>query len=138
MKSRSLGLPLFISLTFLAIISLPFSASALLMRANGPEPIIVQVKESLRQSDDFDQALIGLALLETQEGMTVEKRWAGTKYLELLSFPSSSTEEQALATIHKFQQSPSVEKVVAVSAFNLEFRPQDFAREFGPTERSMA
>src|SRR5713101_7412093 len=111
---------------FVAIILFPFSASALLMRDNGPEPIIVQVKESLRQSDDLDQALINLALLESQEGVTVEKRWVGEKYLELISFPSSFTEEQALTTIDKFQQSPSVEKVVAVSAFNLAFTAGDF------------
>ena len=118
----------------LAAIVLPLSASAVLMTENGPEPIILQVKDSVRQSADFDAALISLALLEKQEGMTIEKRWAAEKYLELLSLPSSFTEEQADAVILTLEQSPSVEKVVAVSAFNLEFTPQDFAREFGPTD----
>jgi subtilisin family serine protease len=60
----------------------------------------------------------------------VEKRWAGVKYLELVSFPKNFTEAQALAVVTKLQQLPSVEKVVAFSAFNLEFRSGDFSREF--------
>ncbi len=121
-------------LAYVAIILFPLSASALLMRDNGPEPIIIQLKQSLLESETLDTELAALALLETEEGMTVEKRWAGVKYLELLSFPPSFTEEQALAVIDKFQQTASIEKVVAVSAFNLEFTPGDFGQEFGPTE----
>jgi hypothetical protein len=38
-------------------ILLPLSAFGLVMRATGPEPIIVQIKESLRTSDDLDNRL---------------------------------------------------------------------------------
>ena len=62
---------------------LPYSAPALLMRESGPEPIIVQVKESLRQSDDLDSELAKLASVERASSVAVEKRWAGAKYLEL-------------------------------------------------------
>lgn len=109
---------------------LPYSAPALLMRESGPEPIIVQVKESLRQSDDLDSELAKLASVERASSVAVEKRWAGVKYLELISFPKNFTEAQALAVVAKLQQLPSVEKVVALSAFNLEFRSGDFSREF--------
>lgn len=118
----------------LATIFLSSTASALLMTDTGPERIIVQIKDSIRQSEQFDAALLSLALLETQEGMKIEKRWVAEKYLELLSFPQTFTEQQALAVISKLELSPSVEKVVAVSAFNLEFIPGDFARAFGPTD----
>jgi subtilisin family serine protease len=115
----------------LAVIPLlPFSAPAFLMRESGPEPIIIQIKESLRQSDDLDSELAKLASLERESSVTVEKRWAGAKYLELISFPRNFTEKQALAVVAKLQQLPSVEKVVALSAFNLEFRSGDFSREF--------
>jgi hypothetical protein len=109
---------------------LPYSAPALLMRESGPEPIIVQIKESLRQSDDLDSELAKLASVERESSVAVEKRWAGVKYLELVSFPKNFTEAQALAVVAKLQQLPSVEKVVAFSAFNLEFRSGDFSREF--------
>jgi subtilisin family serine protease len=100
------------------------------MRESGPEPIIVQLKESLRQSDDLDSELAKLASVERESSVAVEKRWAGVKYLELVSFPKNFTEAQALAVVAKLQQLPSVEKVVAFSAFNLEFRSGDFSREF--------
>jgi subtilisin family serine protease len=100
------------------------------MRESGPEPIIVQIKESVRQSDDLDSELAKLASVERESSVAVEKRWAGVKYLELVSFSKNFTEAQALAVVAKLQQLPSVEKVVAFSAFNLEFRSGDFSREF--------
>lgn len=118
----------------LAILLLPLPVSALVMRPNGPEPIIVQIKESLRTSDDLDQRLSELASKQHQNRLKVEKWWAGAKLLVMLSFPSNFTEQQALAVIGKLQQLPAVEKVVAVSAYNLHFRSGDFAREFGPQE----
>ena len=115
----------------LAVIPLvPYSASALLMRESGPEPIIVQIKESLRQSDDLDAELAKLAALQRKSSLRVEKRWAGPKFLEQISFPKNFTEEEALAVIAKLQQLPAVEKVVSLSAYNLEFRSGDFSREF--------
>jgi hypothetical protein len=44
--------------------------------------------------------------------------------------PISFTEQQALAVIAQMRQSPAVEKVVAQSAFNLEFRSRDFERPY--------
>lgn len=115
----------------LAVIPLvPYSASALLMRESGPEPIIIQIKESLRQSDDLDAELPKLADIQRESSLRVDKRWAGPKFLELISFPKNFTEDEALAVIAKLQQLPAVEKVVALSAYNLEFRSGDFSREF--------
>ena len=113
---------------------LPSNAQAYLMTENGPESVIIQLVESLRLSDDLHQALADLAELEEQEGMTVERRWVGEIYLELLSFPQDFTEDEALAVIAKLEEWPSIEQVVTVSAENLAFRPGDFAREFAPTE----
>lgn len=112
----------------------PWSVSALVMQENGPEPIIVEIKESLRASDDLDHRLGELASTHRRNGLKAEKWWAGTKLLVMLSFPSDFTEQQARAAIEKLQQLPAVEKVVPVSAYNLHFRSGDFAREFGPTE----
>jgi subtilisin family serine protease len=117
-------------LLFAVIPLLPYSAPAFLMRESGPEPIIIQIKESLRQSDGLDLELAKLASLERESSVAVEKRWAGVKYFEMVSFPKNFTEAQALAVVAKLQQLPSVEKVVALSAFNLEFRSGDFSREF--------
>ena len=118
-------------LLLLAVIPLaPYSASALVMRESGPEPIFVQIKESLRQSDDLDAELAKLAALQRESSLRVDKRWAGPKFLEQISFPKNFTEEEALAVIAKLQQLPAVEKVVALSAYNLEFRSGDFSREF--------
>src|SRR2546430_11663084 len=83
---------------------LPDSTFALLMRESGPEPIIIQIKESLRQSDDLDSELAKLASVERQSSVAVEKRWAGVKYLELVTFPKNFTEAQALAVVAKLQQ----------------------------------
>lgn len=112
------------------------SASALVMRENGPEPIIVQIKESLRLSDDLDNRLSQLAAVHNQSGLTVKKWYAGNKLLVMLSFPSSFTEQQAAAVITALQQLPAVEKVVPVSAANLEFRTADFARGY-PSNQAM-
>jgi len=118
----------------LALCLAPFSASALLMRDNGPEPVIVQVKESIRLSMDLYAQLQNLAALEASLGVSVEKRWVGSKYLELVTFPSDFTEEDALSVITRLEQSPSVEQVVAVSAFNLVFGSIDFAHEYAPDD----
>lgn len=118
----------------LTILLLPLSASALVMRANGPEPVIVQIKESLRTSDDLDNRLNELATSRNQNHLSVVKWWAGHKLLVMLSFPTNSTERQAMAVIAKLQQLAAVEKVVAVSAFNLHFRSGDFVRAYGPND----
>lgn len=129
MTIRKLLLALILSTLFLVS-----SASALIMRANGPEPIIVQIKESLRTSDDLDTRLNELASLRQQNKLSVSKWWAGNKLLIMLSFPSNFTERQAMAVIAKLKQLAAVEKVVAVSAFNLEFKSGDFLRSFGPND----
>lgn len=123
-------LPLFSVLLF----SSP--ASALVTRENGPEPIIVQIKESLRLSDGLDNRLSELEAVHHQNGLTVKKWYAGNKLLVMLSFPPSFTEQQALAVIARLQQLPAVEKVVAASAANLEFKTADFAREY-PSNHAM-
>jgi hypothetical protein len=118
----------------IASITLPSSASAFLMTDNGPERILIQLKQSLLDSQTLDTELANLALLEAEQGMTVQKRWAGVKYIELLSFPSNYTETQALAVVDVFQHTTSIDKVVALSAFNLEFQLGDFGQEFAPTD----
>jgi len=119
-------------LYFLAIVCLLRSASALVMRANGPEPVIVQIKKSLRLSDDLDVRLNELASLRNQSGLHVVKWWAGRKFLVMFAFPSDCTQQHALAIIDQLEQCPAVEKVVAASAYNLEFKLVDFARSYGP------
>lgn len=114
----------------LAIFLIYSSASALLMRDNGPEPIIIQIKESLRLSEDLDARLSQLEETRGQHGLNVMRWCAGHKLLAMFSFPSNFTEQQALAVIGQLKQLPAVEKVVAASAFNLEFQPGDFAREY--------
>src|SRR6267143_3078524 len=114
----------------LVVLLFSSSASALLMRENGPEPVIVQIKESLRLSDDLDNRLSQLEAAHSQNGLTVRKWFAGNKLLLMLSFPSNFTEQHALAVIATLEQLPAVEKVVAVSAFNLEFKPADFVRAY--------
>jgi hypothetical protein len=117
------------------LFSWPETSNALLMRDNGPEPIIVEIKQSLRQSEALDSELAALAAFERDSHLRVEKHWAGAKYLELVSFPKDLGEKQALGILAKLQQLPSVEKVVALSAFNLEFRQGDFAREFAASQQ---
>lgn len=127
------------SLIIWAIVTMGLSVftirvQALIMRPNGPEPVIVQVKDSLRLSLTLDAALADLASLESQAGVTVVKRFAGQKYLELLSFPADFSEEQAISAITQLEAAPMVEKVVAFSAFNLEFQPSDLARGYAPAD----
>jgi hypothetical protein len=124
-----------IALLALAAISLFNSrVYALVMRENGPEPIIVQIKESLRTSDDLDNRLSELVALRQQQRMKVEKWWAGRKLLVMLSFPTNFTEQEALGVIARLEQSPAVEKLVAVSAYNLHFESGDFARTYGAND----
>src|SRR5664279_4048041 len=113
---------------------LPGSASALVMRDDGPEPIIVQIKEPLRLSDDLDNRLSELAAAHNQNGLSVRKWCAGEKLIVMLSFPSNFTEQHALAVISALQQLPAVEKVVAASASNLEFNATDFNREYASNQ----
>jgi hypothetical protein len=75
-----------------------------------------------------------LAAARDQNGLHVLKWWAGPKLLVMLSFPSNFTEQQALTVIGTLQELPAVEKVVAVSAFNLHFRSGDFVRAYGPND----
>lgn len=122
------------ALPLLALCLFASSALALVMRDNGPEPVIVQIKDSLRLSADLDSSLEALATLQADAGVNVEKWWAGGKLLELVSFPQGFTEKQALEVLKALQDSAAVEKVVAVSAFNLEFKPGDFAREYASNQ----
>ena len=121
-----------LAVQLLAIFLFSSSASALLMRENGPEPIIVQIKESLRLSDDLDTRLTELSSIRNQNSLHVVKWWAGPKFLVLLSFPSNFTEQQALTAIGRLEQLQAVEKIVPASAFNLHFHSGDFVREYGP------
>ena len=118
----------------LVLLIIPLTASALVMRENGPEPVFIQIKESLRQSDALDAELANLASFQQGASLTVVKRWAGRKYLELVAFPEAFTREQALAVIAQLQTLAAVEKVVTASAYNLEFRSADFAREYAPDQ----
>lgn len=104
------------------------------MRENGPEPIFIQIKESLRQSDALDSELAKLAAFQHSASLTVTKRWAGPKLLEVVLFPKTFTREQALAVIAELQKLSCVEKVVTASAYNLEFRAADFARGYLPDQ----
>jgi hypothetical protein len=45
----------------LALLTFPLAASGLVMSTNGPEPVIVEIKESLRTSDYLDNRLAELA-----------------------------------------------------------------------------
>ena len=65
----------------MAMFFVSVSASALIMRPNGPEPIIVQIKESLRLSDDMDNRLGELEKTRTLNGLDVLKWCAGNKLL---------------------------------------------------------
>jgi len=119
----------------LAIFLISSSASALVMRGEeGPEPVIVQIKESLRLSNNLDTSLVALADLEESIGVTVQKRWAGVKLLQLIFFSKETTHEQALEIMKTLGESPAVEKVVPVSGFNLEFKAKDFARAYTPDQ----
>lgn len=129
MKLRSLIAHILLTIAFL-----PSGAFALVMRDNGPEPVIVQIKESLRTSDDLDNKLNDFAAARQQNGFTVNKWWAGSKLLVMLSFPSRFNQQQAMQAMARLQQHPAVEKVVPVSASNLEFKPVDFKREFGAND----
>lgn len=59
---------------------------------------------------------------------------AGNKLLVMLSFGSRVTKQQAMQVIARLQQHPAVEKVVPVSAANLEFKAGDFRRQYAATD----
>ena len=112
----------------LAISLLPLSASALLTRENGPEPVILQIKESARKSDTLDGELALLAEAQHRHHLRVERRWAGRKYLELLAFPEGHTRDRAQAVIVELRSFPFIEKVIPVSASALEFKAEGVRR----------
>ena len=123
------------ALAWLVVTLMPFSASGFLMRdGEGPEPILVQIKQSLRLSPDLETQLQALASVEANLGLSVLKRFVGPTYLELVAFPRDFTEAQALEAIANLQQLAAVQQVVAVSASNLIFRSGDFGTEFLPGE----
>ena len=109
---------------------LSYSASAVLMRDNGPEPIIVQIKESLRLSDDLDSSWDALAQLQQDYAVTVQNWWAGQKLLELVTFSNEASHDDAIKAIKAIEDSGFVDKVVTASAVNLEFKPGDFGRQY--------
>jgi thermitase len=127
-----LGLRCFFVFTSIVLV---IPVSALVMGENGPEPVIVQLKESVRKSDSLDAELTSLAATQRLHGVQVERRWVGPKYLERVAFPKSFSKEQALAAIQTLERLPCVEKVVPASAFNLEFRAGDFVRSYSPDDK---
>jgi hypothetical protein len=118
----------------LAFVLLSSSAPALVMRENGPEPVIVQIKESVRLSDQLDDRLDELASTYTQDGLQIVQRWAGSKFLFMLTFPSNFTRQKAVNAITRLERLEGVEKVVPVSAYNLHFRSGDFKRSYDPDQ----
>ncbi len=98
------------------------------------EPVIVQIKDSLRTSLDLDSQLAALAALEKENGLSEVEWYAGPKLLVKLSFPKEVTDDEALKAISALQESEAVEKVVVQSAANLEFKSADFARSWKPDE----
>lgn len=126
--------PLSNLLAVILVCAAPVSSFALVMRDSGPEPVIVQIKDSLRTSDDLDERLAGLLTLGRQNHLKLEQWWAGSKLLALISFPSTFSEQRALDVVAQLQQSAAVEKVVALSAQNLEFKPVDFERAYRPDQ----
>ena len=132
----SLGRAAFLAgLTFLALLLSPASAHALLVGDDGLiEPIIVQIKDSLRTSVDLDAKLAALASVEKENGLNEVEWYAGPKLLVKLSFPKEITDDEAQKAISALQASESVEKVVVQSAANLEFKPADFERSWKPDE----
>jgi subtilisin family serine protease len=126
-----------LTITCLAAVLLVSASPAycLLMRdGQGPEPVIVQLKEAARKSDTIDIDLGRLHSIETSSGVAVVQRWVGRKYVEEISFPATFTESKALSVIAALQQLSSVEKVVAVSAANLEFDPADFSNRYAASD----
>lgn len=104
------------------------------MGDSGFEPIFIEIKPSLRLSPDLDSHLRALAAIEAELGLTVVRRFIGPKYLELVSFPSAFTHEQALAAIVLLQEQTFVEQVTASTAANLVYRSGDFTMAYEPHE----
>jgi hypothetical protein len=98
------------------------------------EPVVVQIKDSLRTSVDLDAQLSALAAIENANRLTEVEWYAGPKLLVKLSFPKEFTDDDAQKAIFNLQQSEAVEKVVVQSAANLEFKSADFARSWKPRE----
>jgi hypothetical protein len=117
----------------LLVISL-FAAASVSADSERPDPILVQVKESLRTSLDLDAQLQALAATEANLGVTLVRTFAGPKYIQMLSYPSPLTREQQGEIITQLQQAPQVEKMASVVAANLVFRAVDLARWFEPNE----
>lgn len=122
---------LLLLLSVTLILLTPTAASALLVGDDGRiEPIVVQIKESLRTSTDLDNRLAELASLQTENELETVNWWAGRKLLVMFSFPKGETEDQAENIISALQKSSAVEKVVVQSASNLEFKAADFERSY--------
>jgi hypothetical protein len=121
-----------IGLLAIVTVFLVHPAFAWLIGDNGPEPVFVQVKQALRLSLDFDSDLRDLATTESQLGLTVEKLFIGSAYLERVGFPAGWTDDQILNALTQLQQLPAVEQVVAASASNLVFRSGDIGTEYSP------
>ena len=135
-KRRTRHKPAFLAgLVALSLLFCSASAFALLVGDDGLiEPIIVQIKESLRTSLDLDAQLATLATLEKEYSLGEVEWYAGPKLLVKLSFPKESTDDEALKAISALQESQAVEKVVVQSAANLEFKSADFVRSWKPGE----
>jgi hypothetical protein len=108
-------------------------AHALVMTDHGPELIMVEVKSSLRLTSELDSDLQALAATESQSQLTVVTRFVGAKYLELVSFPTQFTEDQALAAIDVLVQQPYVEAVLPTSVSWLIYPSLDQAYAPGDT-----
>ncbi|MBA3353270.1 MAG: S8 family serine peptidase, partial [Blastocatellia bacterium] len=98
------------------------------------EPIIVQIKDSLRTSLELDAQMAALAALEKENGLSEVEWYAGPKLLVKLSFPKEFSDDEASMAISALQESEAVEKVVVQSAANLEFKSADFERSWKPDE----
>jgi Subtilase family len=126
---------LLVGVALISFLFWPTPAFALLVGDDGLfEPVIVQIKESLRTSTDLDAQLDALGAIEKENGLMELQWFAGPKLLVSLSFPKEFSEDQAQKAISILQQSDAVEKVVVQSAANLEFRSADFARSWKPGE----
>ena len=99
----------------------------------GPEPIIVQIKESLRLSDDLDNRLSQLEAAH-KNGLNVRKVVRGRQASRDAFFSVELHRTTGFDGDRRLQQLPAVEKVVAVSAANLEFKAADFVREYASNQ----
>src|SRR5436309_1490946 len=128
--------PFYRKLLILFVFLFPLSAFGWLMTDNGPDPILVQVKQSIRLAPDLDAQLQDLAALEVGLGLTVADRWVNPQsFIELVRFPADFTEDQIAAAVQTLFESPAVDQVVAIWGSFLIYRGFEFASgEFGPND----